>query len=44
MIGYANEGISVFDRPSGSSFGSPNTEIILPDKGVIYGTVQVHDP
>ena len=41
VIGYGNEGISVYDRPSGSSFGSPNTEIVLPDKGIIYGTVQV---
>ena len=41
VIAYANEGISVFDRPSGASLGSPNTEITLPDKGVIYNSIGV---
>ena len=40
MIAYANEGITVRDGPLGPRSGSPNTEFIIPDKGVVYGTVR----
>lgn len=41
VIAYGNEGITVRDRPAGSALGSPNTEVIIPDKGVIYNSVGV---
>jgi hypothetical protein len=41
VIVYGNEGIAVYDRPSGASLGTPNTEIVIPDKGVIYNSVAV---
>jgi hypothetical protein len=41
VIVYANEGVTQGDIALGTSYGSPNTELIIPDKGVIYGTVQV---
>ncbi len=42
VIVYANEGITKGETPLGVSFGSPNTELVLPDKGIIYNTVSVH--
>jgi hypothetical protein len=41
VIAYANEGTSTYDVPMGTSSGLPNTELVIPDKGVIYGTVEV---
>ena len=38
-IGFATEGLTVKDKMIGESFGAPNTEMILPDRGVIAGTV-----
>jgi hypothetical protein len=37
----AIEGTSVNDQKVGTSFGVPNAEFILPDKGVIYGSVRM---
>jgi hypothetical protein len=39
--GYATEGIVQHDRLLGICSGSPNTEFIIPDKGVVYGSVSV---
>ena len=45
VVVYANEGTtSVKDVPMGTSSGLPNTELVIPDKGVIYGTVDGDDP
>ena len=41
VIAYANEGTTSGDVPMGTSSGLPNTELVVPDKGVIYGTVEV---
>jgi hypothetical protein len=41
VVAYANEGLSVKDFPMGTSSGLPNTELVIPDKGVIYATSRV---
>lgn len=41
VVSYANEGVTQDSMPLGTSAGLPNTELVIPDKGVIYGTVQV---
>jgi hypothetical protein len=38
---YATEGVTVKDKPLGTSGGIPNHDFSLPDKGVIYETLQV---
>ena len=40
-IGYASEGITVESYSLGLCQGVPNTEFVIPDKGVIFGTVRV---
>ena len=42
VIGYASEGISIEGASMGVAQGVPNTEFIIPDVGVIYGTVKVY--
>jgi hypothetical protein len=37
--GYATEGLMTYDSLLGVSGGSPNTEFIIPDKGVVYGSL-----
>jgi hypothetical protein len=39
--GYATEGTTDFDRMIGVSAGSPNSEFVLPNTGVIYNSVKV---
>jgi hypothetical protein len=41
VTGYATEGIVQHDRLLGVSAGSPNTELVIPDKGVVYGSISV---
>ena len=41
VTGYATEGIVQHDRLLGVSSGSPNTELVIPDKGVVYGSISV---
>ena len=41
VIAYGNEGVTVRDKPAGLALGSPNTEVVIPDKGVIYNSVGV---
>ena len=42
IVSYADEGVSVDGESMGSSQGIPNTEFVIQNKGVIYGTVRVH--
>ena len=44
VTGYATEGIVQHDRLLGVSQGAPNTEFIIPDKGVVYGSISVAVP
>jgi hypothetical protein len=37
----ATEGVMNYDVMIGISSGTPNTEFIIPDKGVVYGTVSI---
>jgi hypothetical protein len=39
--GYATEGIVQHDKLLGVSSGSPNTELVIPDKGVVHGSISV---
>lgn len=39
--GYATEGIVQHDQLLGVSLGTPNTELIIPDKGVVHGSVKI---
>jgi hypothetical protein len=41
VVAYANEGTTAHDVPMGTSNGLPNTELVIPDKGVIYNTISV---
>jgi hypothetical protein len=41
VVAYGNEGVTVSDSPMGTAAGQPNTELLIPDKGVIFGTVEV---
>jgi hypothetical protein len=41
VTGYATEGIVQHDRLLGVSSGSPNTEFVIPDKGVVYGSISI---
>jgi hypothetical protein len=36
---YASEGVTVNDSLLGTSMGQPNTDFILPNQGVIYGSI-----
>src|SRR5262245_32749385 len=38
---FATEGILVRESPMGPAQGTPNTEFIIPDKGVVYGSLEV---
>lgn len=38
---YATEGITVLDQSLGMSKGAPNTIFLIPDKGVIYGSLRL---
>ena len=37
---FAEEGITRYDVPVGAAIGVPNSEFLLPDQGVIHGTVR----
>jgi hypothetical protein len=37
----ATEGVVIHDFLLGQSTGSPNTEFIIPDKGVVYGSISI---
>jgi len=39
---YATEGITISGVDMGASLGMPNTEFVIKDTGVIYGTVNVY--
>jgi hypothetical protein len=39
VIGYATEGVMHYDYLLGTSNGMPNTEFIIPDKGVVYNSI-----
>ena len=41
MVGYATEGITQHDRILGVSAGAPNTEFIIPDRGVVHGSIAI---
>ena len=41
VTGYATEGIVQHDRMLGVCMGAPNTEMMLPDKGVVHGSISV---
>ena len=41
ITGYATEGIVQHDRLLGVSQGSPNMELVIPDKGVVYGSISI---
>jgi hypothetical protein len=41
VTGYATEGIVQHDRLLGVSSGTPNMELVIPDKGVVYGSISV---
>jgi Baseplate J-like protein len=38
---FATEGVTVHDSLAGTTQGTPNTEFVLPDKGVVYGSILV---
>ena len=40
-VGFATEGLTVKDKLIGQSYGAPNTEMVIPDHGVIAGTVGI---
>ena len=37
----ATEGVSVRDQKLGTAYGLPNTEFVIREKGVIYGTINI---
>jgi nucleotide-binding universal stress UspA family protein len=39
--GYATEGVVQHDRLLGICSGAPNTEFIIPDKGVVHGSISI---
>jgi len=41
VTGYATEGIVQHHRLLGVSSGTPNMELVIPDKGVVYGSISV---
>lgn len=41
IVGYATEGVMHYDYLLGISAGTPNTEFIIPDKGVVYNSVSM---
>ena len=41
VTGYATEGVTVDSRLLGVCSGAPSTEFVIPDKGVIYGSISV---
>ena len=41
IVAYAVEGLTVYDTLLGTGTGMPNAEWVIPDKGVVFGSLSV---